>query len=256
MSGAVVHMTEYICSNCFPQKSIPKNINKSAALGHVGENAVDVQDGGSCHNKPVRLQETSSRTATAPLLLQETRLITDHKGVCLNRAHLWWICSGQVPFLQRKKQFPSGKWIHSRHIKTLSKNTDVTQVWWFSRFWRPVMFCKSAPPSITRSRCSQQATSRQSVVRASSTLQTDLCINRQCFKTQRKTEILGEKEKRSRRFGQKSHFYYFIAAGWAPHRTMCYMMIWATQPLQFLHAACFSKICLPDFILLPLFVLH
>lgn len=48
------------------------------------------------------------------------------------------------------------------------------------------MFCESAPPSITRSRCSQQATSQQSVVRTSSTLQTDLCINRQCFKTQRK----------------------------------------------------------------------
>lgn len=91
------------------------------------------------------------------------------------------------------------------------------------------MFCKSAPPSITRSRCSQQATSQQSVVRTSSTLQTDLCINRQCFKTQRKTEIVGEKEKSSRRFGQKSHFYYFIAAGWAPHCSMRYMMIWATH---------------------------
>lgn len=103
MSGAVVHMTEYICSNCFPQKSIPKNINKLAALKDVGENAVDAQDGGSCHNKPVRLQETSSRAAAPPLLLQETRLITDREGVCLNRAHLWCICSGQLPFLQRKK---------------------------------------------------------------------------------------------------------------------------------------------------------
>lgn len=103
MSGAVVHMTGYICSNCFPQKSIPKNINKLAALEDVGENAVDAQDGGSCHNKPVRLQETSSRAAAAPLLPQETRLITDRKGVCLNRAHLWCICSGQLPFLQRKK---------------------------------------------------------------------------------------------------------------------------------------------------------
>lgn len=65
MSGAVAHMTEYICSNCFPQKSTPKNINKLAALGHTGENAVDVQDGGSCHNKPVRLQETCNGSTSA-----------------------------------------------------------------------------------------------------------------------------------------------------------------------------------------------
>lgn len=212
-------MTEYVCSNCFPQKSIPKNINKLAALEHVGENAVDAQDGGSCHNKPVRLQETSSRAAAAPLLLQETRPITDRKGVCLNRA--------LFPKMPTSHRFDdsadSGGLLCSVNLLLHLSHVPAA----------PNKQHHSSQSSVHPPRCRQISALTSSVSKHSGKKREEL------------EEVWSEVS------------LLLLYSSWVSsslHHVLHDDM--GHTPLQFYMLPVFFNICLPGFILLPLFVLH